>query len=305
MPLDNRSLLTFLRVARLGSIGAAAISMSVTQPALSRTLRNLERTLGVNLFIRHSTGMELTSFGRALLPHAALLESGLYRAKEEIDLLKGASKGIARVGILPSLIPDSLPIVMNKLLKKLPEIQLQILEAPNHKLILALLNGDIDFAVAAIAPEVSDEKLIVSAVIEDEHRIVARAKHPVARNGQIRLNDLLSYRWALQEKGGAIWRDFRAMFAASQLEPPKITLTANSIHTLKTAIVSSDMLTVLPEVSIKAEQDSGVLQVVKVENVRWRRQIGIMRRSIGPILPVANLALSEFRNALRKMPRGP
>ncbi|HEV7136759.1 MAG TPA: LysR family transcriptional regulator [Steroidobacteraceae bacterium] len=303
MALDNRSLLAFLQVARLGSIGAAATSISITQPALSRTLRNLEQKLGVSLFIRHSTGMELTSFGRALLPHAALIESGLYRAKEEIDLLKGASKGVARVGILPSLIPDSLPLVLNKLLKKLPGIELQILEAPNHKLILALLNGDIDFAVAAISPEFSDEKLVVSAIIEDENYIVASSRHSVVKKKRLKLTDLLSYQWALQEKGGAIWRDFRAMFAASQLEPPKITLTANSITTLKTAIISSDMLTVLPEVSIKAERDMGILQIVPVENVRWRRQIGIMRRSVGPILPVAVLALSEFRDALREIPR--
>src|SRR5690349_6074966 len=197
MQLDNRSLTTFLTVARLGSVGAAASAMSLTQPGVSRTLRKLEQKLGVGLFTRHPTGMELTSFGRALLPHAAALETGLHRAQEEVDLLKGASKGLARIGILPSLVPDTLPIVLKNTLRKLPGIQLQVLEAPNHKLIFALLHGEIDFAIAAISPELSEEKIVVSALIEDESCVVARSKHPIMKKNQIGAKDLLAYDWAL------------------------------------------------------------------------------------------------------------
>ena len=114
MAVDHRGLNAFLNVARLGSVGAAATALSLTQPAVSRTLRKLEQQLGVQLFLRHSTGMELTAFGQSLLPHAALLETGLHRALEEIDLLRGASKGMARVGILPSLVPDILPTVLQQ-----------------------------------------------------------------------------------------------------------------------------------------------------------------------------------------------
>ena len=72
MAVDHRALNAFLNVARLGSVGAAATALSLTQPAVSRTLRKLEQQLGVQLFLRHSTGMELTAFGQSLLPHAAL-----------------------------------------------------------------------------------------------------------------------------------------------------------------------------------------------------------------------------------------
>ena len=142
----------FLNVARLGSVGAAASALSLTQPAVSRTLRKLEQQFGVQLFLRHSTGMELTAFGQSLLPHATLLETGLHRALEEIDLLRGASKGMARVGILPSLVPDILPTVLNNVRVKLPGIQLHVVEAPNHQLTRALLRGEIDFAIAAVPP---------------------------------------------------------------------------------------------------------------------------------------------------------
>jgi DNA-binding transcriptional LysR family regulator len=120
MTLDYRGIYTFLRIAQLGSVGAAASAMALTQPAVSRTLRKLEEELGAQLFLRHPTGMELTSFGRALLPHAASLQTGMQRAREEVELLKGSSKGLARVGILPSLLPSCLSAVLNNALRKLP-----------------------------------------------------------------------------------------------------------------------------------------------------------------------------------------
>src|SRR5215467_14001170 len=141
MAIDYRGLNAFLNVARLGSVGAAASTLSLTQPAVSRTLRKLEQQLGVQLFVRHSTGMELTAFGRSLLPHATALESGFHRALEEIDLLRGISKGLARVGILPSLIPEILPTVVRNVRAKMPGLQLHVVEAPNHQLTRTLLRG--------------------------------------------------------------------------------------------------------------------------------------------------------------------
>jgi DNA-binding transcriptional LysR family regulator len=227
MAIDHRGLRAFLNVARLGSVGAAATALSLTQPAISRTLRKLEKQLGVQLFVRHSTGMELTAFGRSLLPHAALLESGLHRALEEIDLLRGASKGVARVGILPSLVPEILPTVIMNVRERVPGLQLHVVEAPTHQLTRALLRGEIDFAIAAVPPDLLDENIRVTTLRSDQICIVARASHPVMKLRGPTPQNLREYDWALQERGGAIWRHFQALFALANLEPPPVALTAN------------------------------------------------------------------------------
>ena len=84
MALDPRQLRAFLAITECGSLGLAAESLHVTQPALSRTIRRLETQLGVQLFERRTTGMELTLFGRALFPHANLLntENALFSAQD-------------------------------------------------------------------------------------------------------------------------------------------------------------------------------------------------------------------------------
>jgi DNA-binding transcriptional LysR family regulator len=298
MPVDHRGLNAFLHVARMGSVGAAASALSLTQPAVSRTLRKLENQLGVQLFLRHSTGMELTAFGQSLLPHATLLESGLHRALEEIDLMRGASKGVARVGILPSLVPDILPHVVNNVRTKSPGIQLHIVEAPNHQLARSLLRGEIDFAIAAVPPDSMDENIRATTLVNDEICIVARATHPIMKVKWPGPQHLCEYDWALQERGGAIWRNFQTLFANASLEMPVVSLTSNSIQTLKSVIMSTDLLTMLPRISIRNEEKGGILRPVPIRSARWRRQLAVLRRIKGPMLPSVNMVLAEFRKAL-------
>jgi DNA-binding transcriptional LysR family regulator len=245
-------------------------------------------------------GMELTTFGRSLLPHAVLLESELGRALEEIDLLKGASKGSARIGVLPSLAPDYLPKVLNRVLSKSPGIQIQVLEAPNHQLIFALIRGEIDFAVATASPELIEENVHVTTLVEDEICVVARGTHPIIGNPTPTEKDLCQYKWVMQEKGGAIWRDFRSLFTNVNLEPPTITLSANSIQTLKSIVLSGDFLTMLPRIAIKTEERNGALRSLPIPAALWRRQLAILRRVKGPLLPAAGLVLAEFRKAMAK-----
>jgi len=298
MAVDHRGLNAFLTIARLGSVGAAASALSLTQPAVSRTLRRLEQDLGVQLFLRHSTGMELTAFGQSLLPHATLLETGLHRALEEIDLLRGASKGSARVGILPSLVPDILPAVLNRVRAKLPGIQLHIVEAPNHQLTRALLRGEIDFALAAVPSELTDDSIRVTPLVNDEICIVTRATHPIAKKKSATLKDLREHSWALQERGGPIWRRFQTLFTSANLDLPAVMLTANSVQTLKSVIISSDLITMLPRISIRTEEKNKILRPVPLSTARWKRQLAVLRRSNGPTLPAVSLVLTEFRVAL-------
>src|SRR4029450_5147200 len=111
MALDPRQLRAFLTIVRSGSLGLAAETLHVTQPALSRIIRRLEMQLGVQLFERRSTGMELTSFGQALLPHAMVLSEEAALAIAQINSLRGLGHGTVRIGAIGGPIPESADIV--------------------------------------------------------------------------------------------------------------------------------------------------------------------------------------------------
>ena len=94
----------------------------------------------------------------------------------------------------------------------------------------------------------------MTPLLNDEICIVARAAHPIMRKKSPTQKELCEYDWALQERGGLIWRYFQALFASANLEPPVVTLTANSVQTLKSVIISSDLITMLPRISIRNEE---------------------------------------------------
>src|SRR5579871_5132869 len=174
MTFDQRELAAFLGVAKTGSVGRASEALSLTQPAISRTISNLESRLGAKLFVRHSTGMELTAFGEALQPHAELIQSEMRRMSEQVDVLKGSAKGVVRIGVVPSVAANLLPKAIASVLQRSPEIQVQVLEGTGNRLIASLSRGDIELAIVGLTQEPFDEDVVVTPLLEDQICVIGR-----------------------------------------------------------------------------------------------------------------------------------
>jgi len=302
MALNHREVAAFLAVARAGGVGAAAKSLSLTQPAITRSLKRLEQQLGVALFVRHSTGMEITPFGRTLIPYAETLESETERILEEISVLNGAAAGLARVGIVPSVAANLLPQAIARTLAASPGVQVRVVEATGNQLVSAVIRGELDFAVAGLPHDPIDGHVLVSPLLEDEVSIVARTDHALMGERNLSVAKLREYPWAMPEKGNVIWAGFHTMFQRAGLETPRAAVSANSVHTLKAIVASTDFLTMLARVTIALEERSGLLAAVNLAEGRWRRRLGVLRRATGSLLPAASLLLSEIRNAARSSP---
>jgi DNA-binding transcriptional LysR family regulator len=301
MTFGQRELAAFLSIVRRGSIGSAAHALAMTQPAVSRTLKRLERRLGVALFVRHSTGMELTTFGRALKPYAELVASETGRVIEEINLLNGAAVGLARIGIVPSVAASLLPAAIDNAIQDSPGIRVRVLEAAGDQLVSALLRGEIDFAVSGLPFEPADDAIVATPLVTDDICVVARTRHPLMSKPQLLLSDLYAHPWAVPEKGNVIRAGFRSIFVRAGMEPPPAAVTTNSVHTLKSMVASTDFLTMLARVSIQIEERHGILTPVPLAAARWRREVGVLRRASGPMLPAANLVLTQMQRLARSM----
>ena len=88
------------------------------------------------------------------------------------------------------------------------------------------------------------------------------------------------------------------LFAGANVDLPAVTLTSNSVQTLKSVVIASDLMTMLPRISIRSEEAEKVLRPVPLGAARWQRQIGLLRRSNGPMLPTIRVVLGEFRKTL-------
>ncbi len=105
--MDSRRLQHFLAAFHHGSLGRAAAELHITQPGLSKSIHQLERELEVRLFDRTPMGLVPKIYGEALATHASSVQSELDSAPREIAMLRGAAKGVVKVGVTPSVAASS------------------------------------------------------------------------------------------------------------------------------------------------------------------------------------------------------
>jgi DNA-binding transcriptional LysR family regulator len=292
MSLNHRELRAFLAIARTGSVKAASQALGMTQPALSRSLGRLEDQLGAALFTRHSAGMELTPFGVTLRRYAELVEFESNRVVEEIKMLNGAATGFVRVGLVPSVVNGLFRSALLRVNELSPEIQIRVIEGPGDRMVEAVVRGEVDFAVVGRFRNEVEHDVVAFPLGSEEVCVAAGASHPVFQKPDPSVRDLCAYPWALPEKGNAIWYGFHEFFRRAGLEPPTPTISCNSVNALKTIVGQHSYLTMLTRIVFEFEEQHGL--ILPVPGTSWRRELAVVRRPNGRLLPAARLLLRQM-----------
>ncbi len=163
MPMKFKQIQAFITVAREGNMTLAAEKMGITQSGLSRLLLSLEADLSASLFERHKHGMALSEYGSAFLPYALTMLNTEQKAREEIELIRGAGKGILRIGCVSSLLTSHFIDKLAAFHQRHPQIHLRIVDRIDSELYKLLLMHDIDIALCGPLPH--DEKIVVRGKI--------------------------------------------------------------------------------------------------------------------------------------------
>jgi DNA-binding transcriptional LysR family regulator len=278
MALDPRQLRAFLAITECGSLGLAAEALHVTQPALSRTIRRLETQLGVQLFERRTTGMELTLFGRALFPHANLLNTENALAVEQINALRGLGQGTIRVGAVASAAIMLLPAVLDKLLQAWPHLQVQITEAVEDVLETALTNSVIDVAIGGPIAESEDIVQVAEHGFTDRYSVLSAVNHPLQGHGELSIHDVAALPWVMPPAGAVPRRQFNDLISRLGVEPPHIAVETRSPAVIKAMVAKSCCLGWLPEPLFAAEQAAGFVKALPVREMAMHRRFFVFRR---------------------------
>src|SRR5919108_127767 len=149
--MDLAQVRYFNAVARHGSFSAAARTLGMTQPGLTKAVRRLETSLDCALFVRLPRGVVLTEQGQALLRHAGLLEVHLKDARDEVRALAQGAAGVLRIGAGPSWLSRALPRIVADLTTQYPGLSFQVTAGFNVGLIEALRAGNLDVVVSALS----------------------------------------------------------------------------------------------------------------------------------------------------------
>jgi len=298
MALDPRQLRAFLAIVRCGSLGLAAESLHITQPALSRIVRRLEDQLEVQLFERRTTGMELTAFGQALLPHATVLSEEAAVALEQINSLRGLGHGTLRVGAVGSIAVTILPAVLERMLSQWPKLHIQITEAVEDALEVALTHNTVDVAISGTIPESEEIMQVAEAKFTDRYSVISAANHPLQKRRGLGIRDVLNVPWVMPSADAEPRRQFNALMASLGVVPPRVVVETRSPSVVKAMIAQTRYLGWLPEPLFATEQQAGLIRPLPLKDLAIQRKFFVYRRRRSVMPP----PLSKFLELLLQPP---
>jgi DNA-binding transcriptional LysR family regulator len=278
MALDPRQLRAFLAIVRCGSLGLAADALHLTQPALSRTVRRLEAQLGVPLFERRTTGMELTPFGQALLPHATVLSEEASVAIEQINSLRGLGHGTLRIGAVGSVAVMVLPGVLERMLTQSPKLHVQITEAVEDVLEAALTSNAIDVAISGAIPESPEIVQVAQAKFADRYSVISAANHPLQKRKNLTIRDVLNVPWVMPSVDAEPRRQFNTLLNSLGVPAPRVVVESRSPSVIKAMVAQTSYLGWLPEPLFATEQQAGLIRPLPLKEMASQRRFFVYRR---------------------------
>ena len=273
-----RQLRYFDALARLGHFGRAAEACSVSQPALSVQIKELEETLGSTLFERMPRQVRLTTLGREFLPRSR----EILRSVDELgDLARAAKKhlvGQLRIGVIPTIAPYLLPTIVDQLTRQFVGVDIHIRETMTSTLVKELGEGRIDTAIVALP---ISEPSLTEVALFDENFVLVRPE--ADKDKPVPDREMLQEMRLLLLEEGHCFRDQALAFCNIQSNLPRETLDGTSLSTLVQMVGAGIGVTLVPEMAIPVETRSAAVSVARFNEPQPARTIGMIWRKTSPL----------------------
>jgi DNA-binding transcriptional LysR family regulator len=232
----------FLAVVQTGSLNRAADLLHISQPALTKSIQALEQRLGVELFIREARGVSLTSYGKALLPRARLIDAEMRKIGEDIESLKELTSGCVNVGAPPGagFHTSILPAVTLRLVSGGRKVSVNYSMGTREQLLPTLRQGGLDLVIAVIVEDETTSDLVQEPLFDDRNCVVVRDGHPLLANQPADIAEVLAYPWFVMSDSIALERALRTRARAHGLMPLRSVVHSDSSQLLKSAVLAGE-----------------------------------------------------------------
>lgn len=272
-------------IAERGSLRAAARHLQLAQPALTRSLGELERELGAPLFERRARGMALTPIGQTFVHRAAAILHAVRHAKEEAEQLQGGTQGNVVVGMAIAPHIAILPKILGPFRARFTAVQLRIVEGLYPTLETGLKDGSVDFYVGPEPERPVSADLLQEMLFHNTRIILCRRGHPLA--GATSLAGLAAAEWATTSVTIQAEEELGRLFERLDLQPPRLALQSQSALTLIITLASTDLLAMVPVQWMGFAPTASILQAIAVTEVLPAPPIVLIRRAGLPLTPAA------------------
>ncbi|WP_139773271.1 LysR substrate-binding domain-containing protein, partial [Salmonella enterica] len=247
-----RHLHTFVAVAQQGTLGRAAETLNLSQPALSKTLNELEQLTGTRLFERGRLGAQLTVPGEQFLTHAVKVLDALNTAGQALNRKEDASADVVRVGALPTAALGILPAAIGRFHQQQKSTSLQVATMNNTMLLAGLKSGEIDLGIGRMSDPELMGGLNYELLFLESLKLVVRPGHPLLQE-TITLSRVMEWPVVVSPKGTVPRQNAEALLQSQGCKMPAGCIETLSASLSRQLTVDYDYVWFVPSGAVKED----------------------------------------------------
>ncbi|MBN3759409.1 LysR family transcriptional regulator [Burkholderia sp. Ac-20365] len=285
--LKTRQLLLLVALDEEGNIHRAADALSMSQPAASKLLRELEEMLDAPLFERMPRGMRPTLYGEVMIRHARAVVGSLDQAREEVLALKSGQLGRVAVGTITSPAVSLLPAAIAQVKQHHPGLSVSVEIDSSNVLLESLAQDKLDLVIGRLSAEHDKLHLRYEPLAEEQALAVARPGHPLLAEQSLTLTDVVDASWVVPPAQSVLRHRFELMFQRQSLAPPSNVVESAELLFVTSLLSQSDMLAVLAAEVAHYYAAHGLLSILPLDMPLHMDDFGIITRT-GQLLSPAS-----------------
>jgi DNA-binding transcriptional LysR family regulator len=287
-----------LAVAEAGSMSKAAETLAVSYPVISKTISELEHTLGVKLFDRSISGVQPTHYGLALLKCGVAVFDEMRRGLEQIEFIKEPDAGELRIGSSEMMDGGLLPAIIERFADEYPRVVLHVIHS---NIVLqqydSLRNRDVELVLGRLPTTMTEPDLIAETLFDEPMLVVAGADSRFAKRRHIALADLIEEPWALTQSGSLPRLLQDDVFKAASLEVPTAKVLTISLHLYTRLVETGRWLGLVPGSVMRFGAKRMSIKVLPVKVLSPSRPVGFVTIKDRTLTPLAE----RFIDCARKV----
>jgi len=288
----------FVEVARQGSIRGASRILQLSQPALTKSIKELEEGVSAQLFVRRSKGVALTECGESFYQHASLILEELRAAQEEILQRQGRLTGQINVGLGASVARTLMPPVITRFHQQHPQVKVRIMEGQLVSMINELRQGELDFTINSYYKGPYDHEFTFEKLFEKNFAVFSQAGHP-AREAKT-LSELLKYNWTMPTPRGSYYKQLEELFS-DRSQIPNVGVVCETFSSCISLVAQSDFLSILPEELGTDRLISHRLEIIPIAEPLPKAAYYLIQRRDSQQTPLTASLITQFRRQSQQL----
>lgn len=286
-------------LARTGNMHSSAQQLGLSQPAVSKMLRDIENQFGFALFERLTRELPPTELGAEVIAYAQRALNDCQSFSYRLESLRQGGHGYLKVGAIFAATAYALPEALLRLKGRRPLLTIELQEDTSDHLLKLLEHKLLDLVVGRFTDHPQRQRFDFTALAEEPFILIARAEHPLCSRQQVRPTQLTEWPWVLYPLNTPLRQSLEQAFSGAGVTAPANSIETTSVQTTLKLLCNSDTLALLPEAVVRQNLLDGSLKQIQTSLAPPPLAYGVLLRKDEPVSSAARDFIDTLRTVIR------